>query len=163
MAIVFRKLEQRDVLKALSLFQKLEHEMAEVSFTEVLEEEQISQWIENEHTFVYVAADGDLILAVIRAKREDHDRPHAVVLTVAVDYQFRGQNIAKDLTLYCLNEIKNYGVEIARAYIYSNNYSSVCTILSCGFVSAGSVHRHHYDERLKRYVDDLIFHKVLGQ
>jgi ribosomal protein S18 acetylase RimI-like enzyme len=162
MAIVLRPLEQRDVLKALSLFQKLESEMAEVSFTEVLEEEQICQWITNEQTFVYVAADGDLVLAVIRAKRENPDRPHAVVLTVAVDYQFRGQNIAKDLTLFCLDQIKEQGVDIARAYIYSNNYASVCTILSCGFVSAGSVHRHHYDERQKRYVDDLIFHKVLG-
>jgi len=163
MGVQYRQLEEKDILKALALFRKLGDEMAEVSFTEVHEEVQISEWIDNDNTFVYVAADGDLILAVIRAKRQSDENRHAVILTVAVDFQFRGQNLAKDLTLYCLEELKRQGVTIARAYIYSNNYPSVCTILSCGFVSAGCVHRHHYDERSKRFVDDLIFHKVIGE
>ncbi len=161
MALEFRKLEQRDVLKAMSLFRKLNAELAEVSFTEVEGVMQITEWIEDDSTFLYVAADGDVVLAVIRAKRETHSNPNSVLLTVAVDYAFRGQNIAKELTLHCLEEIKPLGIAIARAYVYSNNYPSVCTILSCSFVAAGSVHQHHFDERRNRYVDDLIFHKVL--
>lgn len=161
MAITLRPLERKDALKALTLFKKLRDEQAEVSFTEYYTEEAIQSWFDAQGTYVYVAAEDDVILAVVRAMLGEEGKQHAVVLTVAVDYNFRGQSLAKKLTLYCLDQVKKEGVKIARAYIYSNNYSSVATILSCGFVMAGCIHQHHYDERLERYVDDLIFHKVL--
>ncbi len=156
-----RELQEKDIPKVLSLFAKLSEEMAEVSFTEVATHDQIMEWLSNPNTFVYVAADDDVILAVIRARRGKGHQDHVANITVAVDYNFRGINLAQDLTNYCTQELKKQGVKIVRAEIYSNNLPSINMVLSCGFCFAGTVLMHHYDENQKTYVDDLMFHKVL--
>ncbi|WP_432663953.1 GNAT family N-acetyltransferase [Wukongibacter baidiensis] len=161
MGIRFRKLEEKDVPKVISMFSNLSSERTEVSFAEIASMDEIRAWIKNPDTFVYVAADGDVISAVLRAKRGKGNKKHSCNLTVAVDYNFRGNSIAKDLTEYALKLLKNEGIKIARAYIYSNNKSSINTILACGFSFTGNVHMHHYDEKESIYVDDLIFHKLL--
>lgn len=161
MGIRFRELKEKDIPKVISMFSNLSKERVEVSFVEIASMEEIRNWITNPDTFVYVAADGDVISAVLRAKRGSGNKKHSCNLTVAVDYSFRGNSIAKDLTEYGLKQLKNEGISIVRAYIYSNNKSSINTILSCGFNFAGNVHMHHFDEKSDRYVDDLIFHKVL--
>jgi RimJ/RimL family protein N-acetyltransferase len=161
MSIRFREIEEKDIPKVVSMFSKLSEERAEVSFAEIATKEEIRNWIKNPDTFVYVAADGDVILAVLRAKRGKANKQHSCNLTVAVDYSFRGNSIAKDLTEFALAHLKGEGIKIIRAYIYSNNKSSINTILACGFTFAGNVHMHHYDEKANVYVDDLIFHKLL--
>jgi len=161
MGIRFRELEEKDIPKVISMFSKLSEERAEVSFVEIATKEEIRNWIKNPDTFVYVAADGDVISAVLRAKRAKGNKMHSCNLTVAVDYNFRGNSIAKDLTEFGLKHLKDEGIKIVRAYIYSNNKSSINTILDCGFSFAGNVHMHHYDEKADAYVDDLIFHKLL--
>ena len=60
-----------------------------------------------------------------------------------------------------MDRLKENGIKIARAYVYSDNTSSVSTLLKCGFTLSGCVHMHHLDERTNQYVDDLIFHKIL--
>ncbi|WP_432408691.1 GNAT family N-acetyltransferase [Wukongibacter sp. M2B1] len=161
MSIRFRELEEKDVPKVISMFSNLSSERTEVSFVEIASMDEIKAWIKSPDTFVYVAADGDVISAVLRAKRGKGNKKHSCNLTVAVDYSFRGNSIAKELTEYALRLLKNEGIKIARAYIYSNNKSSINTILACGFSFAGNVHMHHYDEKENIYVDDLIFHKLL--
>lgn len=156
-----RELQEKDIPKVLSLFAKLSEEMAEVSFTEIATHEQVLEWLSNPNTFVYVAADDDVILAVIRARRGYGHQDHVANITVAVDYSFRGNKLAQNLTNYCTQELKAHGVKIVRAEIYSNNLPSVNMVLSCGFSFAGTVLMHHYDENQKAYVDDLMFHKVL--
>ncbi len=157
----FRELMEKDIPKVISMFSNLNKERVEVSFAEIASMEEIRNWITNPDTFVYVAANGDVISAVLRAKRGSGNKRHSCNLTVAVDYSFRGNSIAKDLTEYALQQLKREGVNIARAYIYSNNKSSINTILSCGFIFSGNVHMHHFDEKSNMYVDDLIFHKIL--
>ncbi len=156
-----RELQEKDIPKVLSLFAKLSEEMAEVSFTEIATHEQVLEWLSNPNTFVFVAADDDVILAVIRARKGKGHQDHSANITVAVDYSFRGNNVAQNLTNFCTQELKKQGVKIVRAEIYSNNLPSINTVLSCGFSFAGTVLMHHYDENQKTYVDDLMFHKIL--
>ncbi|MDK2918057.1 MAG: hypothetical protein PWQ37_790 [Candidatus Petromonas sp.] len=161
MSVTFRELKENDIPKVISLFSNLSRERAEVSFVDVASMEEVKEWLKNPNTYVYVAADGDVILAVLRAKRGGDTQNHSCNLTVAVDYSFRGNSIAKELTEYALDILKKDGVKIVRAYVYSNNKASINTILSCGFTFAGNVYMHHYDEKEGVYVDDLIFHKLL--
>lgn len=161
MSATIRELLEKDVPKVLSLFAKLSEEMAEVSFTEIATKEQVLEWLSNPNTFVFVAADDDVILAVIRARRGSGGQSHAAHITVAVDYSFRGNKLAQNLTNYCTQELKRNGVKIVRAEIYSNNLPSINTVLGCGFSLAGTVVMHHFDESQQAYVDDLMFHKLL--
>ncbi|WIF94284.1 GNAT family N-acetyltransferase [Caminicella sporogenes] len=161
MSITFRELQEKDIPKVISLFSNLSKERAEVSFVEIASIDEIKEWLKNPNTYVYVAAEGDVILAVLRAKRGKGNQNHACNITVAVDYNFRGNSIAKDLTEYVLEVLRQEGIKVVRAYIYSNNMASINTILSCGFTFAGSIYMHHYDKKTGRYVDDLIFHKML--
>lgn len=158
---VVRALHEKDVPKVLSLFSKLSEEMAEVSFTDIASHEQVQEWLTNPDTFVYVAADDDVILAVIRARRGFGHQDHCAHITVAVDYNFRGNSLAQELTNYCTEQLKSHGIKIVRAEIYSNNLPSINTVLSCGFSFSGTVLMHHYDEENKTYIDDLMFHKLL--
>lgn len=161
MSVSFRELQERDIAKVISLFSNLSREMAEVSFADVASMDEIRGWLKNPNTYVYVAADDDVILGVLRAKRGTGNKKHSGYLTVAVDYNFRGNSVAQDLTNYALDMLKKEGLEIIRAYVYSNNKASINTILSCGFTFTGNIYKHHYDKKSGRYIDDLIFHKIL--
>ncbi len=161
MSAQIRELQEKDIPKVLSLFGKLSEEMAEVSFTEIADHKQVLEWLSNPNTYVYVAADDDVIMAVIRARRGFGHQDHAAHITVAVDYSFRGNKLAQNLTAYCTDELKKNGIKIVRAEIYSNNLPSINMVLGCGFSFAGTVLMHHYDEEQKAFVDDLMFHKVL--
>ncbi len=159
MSVILRPLEIRDIPKVLSLFSKLSVEMVAVPFSDVADEEQIEAWLEREDTFVYVAADGDLILAVIRAKRGLDNKAHAATIALAVDESFGGQKFAAQLTEFCAKELQSMDVSLVRAFVFSNNTQAIQTVLSCGFVFSGSVRKHHFDELSGKYVDDLIFYK----
>ena len=162
MDIVYRKLESKDSQSILEFFNELKEENALVSFAEETDINTINSYLTNENMFLYVAEVNNDIAGVFRAKKgEEPWKKHSVVLTCAIKSKYRGKGIAKSLTDYSLDEIKKEGVKIARAYIYSDNPSSINTILKCGFTFSGAVHMHHYCENQKRYVDDLIFHKIL--
>lgn len=163
--IQFRDFEERDVQEVRNIFLRLREESAEVSFIDYTEEESIRKWLGDEKNLVYVALWEGSVVGVFKARRGERehteDKTHAAFLSCATDMEFRGRSIAKDLTLYGIERLREKGVKIARAYIYSDNKASINTILSCGFQFAGSVHMHHFDERRGIYVDDLIFHKIL--
>jgi len=161
MSVILRPLERKDVPKVLSLFGKLSYEMTAVPFAEIAAEEQIAEWIDREDTYVYVAADGDVILAVIRAKRGVDAKSHAATIALAVDESFGGQKFASQLTAFCAQALKDEGVKIMRAFVFSNNHQAIQTVLRCDFTLSGSVRKHHVDVTTGRYIDDLIFYKEL--
>jgi L-amino acid N-acyltransferase YncA len=161
MEVVFRDIEEKDVPQIMEFFTQLREEDAGVSFTECDREEQIREWIGNPDVFVYVAEYENRVVGVFKARREGSHKKHSAFLTAAVDKDFRGHNVAKNLTNYGLSRLPQRGIGIARAYIFSDNKPSINTILSCGFQFSGSVYMHHYDEKNQKYVDDLIFHKIL--
>jgi len=162
MSVTFRELQERDVPKVLSLFARLSAEIADVSFYDSATHEQVMEWLSNPDTYLYVAADDDVILGVIRARRGAGLSEHSANLTVAVDYNFRGNEIARDLTSHCTENLKKNGIRVVRAQIYSNNLQSINTVLSCGFSFGGTIVMHHYDETQNSWVDDLMFHKIFA-
>ncbi|MBB6218230.1 ribosomal protein S18 acetylase RimI-like enzyme [Anaerosolibacter carboniphilus] len=161
MEIVFREMFLNDVPKVVDLFQELAMEKAEVSFAEILSADEIKDWLTDEDVFVYVALREEELLAVFRGIRGKQNKNHAAYLTAAVGKKHRGYRLAKDITLYSLERLKEAGIKLVRTYVYSNNRPSINTVLSCGFTFAGSVYQHHYDEASGIYIDDLIFHKLL--
>jgi len=159
--IKHRKMEYDDIQQLVDLFRELNLEGAEVSFGEVEQREEIESWMKDLSVRLYVSESKGEILGVFRAKIGDPGREHSCFLTAAVNKKYRGYKIAQNLTHYGLDELKKEGIKVARAYVYSNNPSSVSTLLKCGFTFAGNVIMHHFDEKTGRYVDDLIFHKIL--
>ena len=161
MEVTFRDLLAADIPQVLSLFEELKEENAGVSFTEYENEEEIREWIHNPNIYVYAALYGDRVAGVFKGRSDGGNKRHSAFLTCAVDERYRCNNIAKNLTYYGVESLKENGIKIARAYVYSDNKPSINTILSCGFQFAGNVYMHHYDEEKQPYGDDLIFHKIL--
>jgi RimJ/RimL family protein N-acetyltransferase len=161
MEITFRDLKVEDIPQVLDFFMELKRENAGVSYTEYDNEEQIGEWLDDPNIFGYAAVMGDKVLGVFKGRSDGGNKRHSAFLTCAVDGSYRGKNIAKSLTNYGLERLKENGIKIVRAYIFSDNKPSINTILSLGFQFAGNVYMHHYDEEKQQYVDDLIFHKIL--
>lgn len=161
MDITYRGFKVEDIEKTVELFRELHEEGAGVSFSSVSQREVIEEWIEEPSIYIYVAELDSEILGVFRGKRGKPGRDHSCFLTAAISKKYRGKKIGQNLTYYALDKLKESGVRIARAYVYSNNASSVSTLLKCGFTMSGCVYMHHFDEKTNQYVDDLIFHKIL--
>jgi RimJ/RimL family protein N-acetyltransferase len=161
MKIVYREMFLDDVPKVADLFQELALEKAEVSFAEILSVDEIKEWLIDKDEFVYVAFHEEELLAVFKAVRGKENKDHAAYLTAAVGKKHRGYGLARDITLYSIERLKEVGIGLVRTYVYSNNRASINTILSCGFTFAGSVYQHHFDEKSSAYIDDLIFHKII--
>lgn len=157
----FRSFSEEDMNEALSLFDALDREKAEVSFSEVRTKTEVLDWLKDEKCRLYSALYENKLIAVFRGKIGSGDKRHSALLTIAVDKSMRGRNVGKQFTLYCLEDLKKQGVSLARAYVYSNNPSSINTLLGCGFTISGCVYQHHYNPLTKSYIDDIIFHKIL--
>lgn len=161
MEVTFRDLLLEDIPQVISFFEELKEENAGVSYVECENSDEIKEWINNPNIYIYAALYGDRVVGVFKGRTDGGIKAHSAFLTCAVNGRYRGKNIAKDLTFYGLKRLKENGIKIARAYVYSDNKPSINTILSCGFQFAGNVYMHHYDEVKGLYVDDLIFHKIL--
>lgn len=161
MNIYCRATKLGDVDKILKLFDELREENLQVSFSKIKDKDILLNMLNNKDMYFYVALVNNEIVGVFRGLRGEDYKKHSCFLTVAIKKSFRGNGIAKILTEYGLIELKKEGIKIARAYIYSDNRASIFNIFKLGFTMSGSVHMHHYNEKLDRYVDDLIFHKIL--
>ncbi len=162
MDMVYRPMHLSDVDKVWELLELLKLENSEVSLVEIPDKEELQGWLENDKLFLYIAEDGENVLGLLKAARgNDQRNRHAAFLSIAIHPEYRGKGIAKELTLTGLDDMKKDGIVIARAYVYSDNLASVNAVLRLGFTFAGSVHKHHLNEKTGQYVDDLIFHKIL--
>lgn len=161
MDIQFKIMGEEDLSKVYEFFQCLKEETIDISFTDVGSKMEIEGMVRDEFVFLYVAYYKNEIAGVFRGMRGKGNKDHSAFLTAAVPKKLRGKRIAQKLTDFGLDDMKNKGVKIVRAYVYSDNTSSVSTLLKQGFTFSGCVNMHHYDEKKDRYVDDLIFHKIL--
>jgi len=161
MEIIFREMKGKDHQQVLVLFEKLQGETSEVSFAEILNEEDLQEKVNEKGAHFYVALKEETVVAVFRGRQGVGNKSHSAFLTIAIDPSARKKGLAKNFTNYCLEDLKEKGVTVARAYVYSNNKPSINTILSAGFTFAGCVYQHHKIETTGEYVDDLIFHKIL--
>lgn len=161
MDLILKTMEEDDTLKAYNFFMELKDEGAQITFADIDDVSEIEDMINDKNVFIYVAYHKDKIAGVFRGLRGRKYKNHSAFLTAAVDKRLRGKKIAQRLTSFGLEDMKNHGIKIVRAYVYSDNQSSVSTLLKQGFTLSGCVHMHHYNKKINRYVDDLIFHKIL--
>lgn len=162
MDMIYRPMHLSDVESVWQLIEVLKAENGQVSLVEIPDKDELVSWLSNENLLLYIAETESQTVGLLKAARgNEPGKRHAAFLSIAVHPQFRNQGVARELTNTGLEDMKKDGVTIARAYIYSDNLSSINTILRLNFTFAGSVLRHHYDEKSQQYVDDLIFHKIL--
>ena len=162
MDIVYRPMHLSDIDKVWQLLEVLKIESIGLSFVEIPDKEELQSWLEAENNYFYIADDDENVLGILRALRGSERSTHySVLLSVATHPDYRNQGIAKELISAGLEDMKKDGINLARAYILSDNITPICALLRLGFTLSGSVFRHHFDEVTKEYVDDLIFHKLL--
>ncbi|MBN2259783.1 MAG: GNAT family N-acetyltransferase [Clostridiales bacterium] len=159
--MVYKLFEINDLEIVFNFFQLLKAEGADISFTDVKTMEELENWFEDRNIVIVVAVEEDKLIAVARGKIGEADKSHSAFLTVAVSPDVRNMGIASHITKTLEKELVNRGVEIVRAYVYSDNEASIRTLQKQGFVYSGKVLMHHYDFENNAYVDDLIFHKLL--
>ncbi|MBS4535302.1 GNAT family N-acetyltransferase [Clostridium sp. D2Q-14] len=161
MDIEFKVMDQEDVTNVYEFFQDLKEETIDITFADINSKDEIENMVRDEDVFIYTAYYKNEIAGVFRGIRGKGNKNHSVFLTAAIPKRLRGKRIAQKLTDFGLDDMRNKGIRIARAYVYSDNNSSVSTLLKQGFTFSGCVNMHHYDDKENRYVDDLIFHKIL--
>ena len=162
MDIVYRPMHLSDLDGVWRFLETIKEENSQVSLVDIPDKEELKSWLESESLFLYIAECDDLIVGFLRATRgSEVYKRHSAILPIATHPEYRNQGIARELTNTGLEDMKKDGITIARAYIYSDNITSINTVLKLGFTFGGSVLMHHYNDKLKQYVDDLIFHKIL--
>ncbi|SET50668.1 Acetyltransferase (GNAT) family protein [Natronincola peptidivorans] len=163
MNTIYKKLNKDDLHQSLLLFKKLKEEAAEVTYVDIVEKKQVENWLHQPNYYIYVAIIDEKIVGFFRGVRGLSNESHGILITIAIDPDYRNRHIAKSLILYSLDDIKKKekNISLARAYVYSNNKASINTMLCCGFTISGSVYQHHFDAKTKTYIDDVIFHKIL--
>lgn len=159
---MMERLTELDQLAIYDLCSVLRAENARMSFTDIEKIEDLKAWFNDSNIYLYGLFDvyGKLT-AMVKATRGTSNKSHSAYLAAAVHPINRKQNLASELTLAVLDELKSMGVLIARTYIYSWNTASIATIEKCGFILSGRVMMHEYDEISGAYIDDLIYYKYL--
>ncbi len=148
--------------EALYLFcSRLREEHAEMSFAEVQSIEDVKNWIEDDFEHMFMMREANHVIALVKAKQGHEGRKHNAFMSAAVLKSRRGEGLVSQLAEQVYPRLKERGIKIIRAYIYSNNHASISSVLKEGFTCTGSVHMHHYNETTEAWVDDLIFHKYL--
>lgn len=165
MNYIYRKMQTEDADSVLEMFKGIKEEQIDMSFAKITSKEEVLNFVDNPAELTYVVVSEDdphRVLSLLRGKRDmKPGREHAAFLTAATHPDVRGGGLVGNLVKYSLDEMKKEGVNIARIYVYSDNTSSVNAVKKMDFTPAGSVLRHHKNVETGKYVDDLIFHKIL--
>lgn len=160
-----RRIKSDDVDSVWSLIELLKAEGADISFTEFTVKEEIMDLVDNPAQLTYVAVtkeEPSRVICLVRGRRDMAvEKSHAAFLTAATHPDARGSGLAAELTGFALDQMRNEGINIARIYVYSDNQASLNVVKKLGFVHSGAVLRHHIDQAAGKYIDDLIFHKIL--
>ncbi len=140
---------------------QLKEEGAEMSFAEVQSVDEVKAWIESPREHIFILREANHIIALIKASQGARGREHSVFMSAAVRKSRRGEGLVRTLSAYVYPILRERGVLILRAYIYSNNHSSINAVLKEGFSCTGAVHMHHRHSETGQWIDDMIFHKHL--
>lgn len=157
----FREIEHGDVQRIYAFCESIRREAIKMSFADVSSHAEIEQWIESDRVHVFALFEREAVLALFKAKQGGQYRSHAAFLSAAVRKDRRGQGLVQQLGRLATPILKERGILVARAYIYSDNHASIAAALKDGFHCTGSVHMHHMDQQTGQWVDDMIFHKKL--
>lgn len=161
MKVQLVKPEISDAPGIYDLFRQLKNDGHEITFANIENPGEIVEWINHPENQLYIARYNQQIVGVMRAKLGSGSTSHSCEITIAVSAEYRQQGIAKSLVNYGLSDIKHQGILVARGLVFSDNKASLNTLLSSGFRITGSFLKHHYNEKSKMYVDDIILYKEL--
>lgn len=161
MNITCRDLKKSDAPDLYALFTELKQEKAGVSFTRIESREQAEQLFTQPDIHLFGAFAGDKLIGVFQARQGRDNKTHSCHIAGAVTKEYRGKGISSRMMDYALSRLKERGIWMIRAYVYSNNAASIASLLAAGFTWAGTVYKHQRDEETGKWLDDLIFHKEL--
>ena len=161
MSVEFKVLDVNDIPSFMDLVGELKQEQAGVSFTDINTADDIVELMENPQIYLYGAYLDAKLVGVFKATQGGKGREHSCYIASALTKSCRGQGIGNKLLNYSLDQLEREGIWMIRAYVYSNNTASFSSLLAAGFMWAGTVYKHKWDEKEGKYVDDLIFHKEL--
>ena len=157
----YRLFETSDIMEVLTFIEMLRREGADISFVDERKSD-LALW-NHGPKIVVLAIDQARIVGMAKGQIGDEGKNHSAMLTVAIAGDYRGTGIAAVLTDHLNRYLADKGVIIVRAYIYSDNKASVKTIEKQGFTLSGRVLMHHRDTEIGHFVDDLIYHKMIGK
>lgn len=140
---------------------QLKEEGAEMTFAEAQSVEEVKGWIDDPREHIFILREANHIIALIKASQGDHGREHSVFMSAAVKKSRRGEGLVRTLSAYVYPKLRERGILILRAYVYSNNHASINAVLKEGFSCTGAVHMHHKHTDKDQWIDDMIFHKHL--
>jgi|SRR5690554_1159975 len=161
MNIICKDLDSGHAPALLALFNELNGEKAGVSFTRYTELEQIEELFTQAHIHLFGAFVGDKLVGAFQARQGQGNKSHSCHIAGAVARSFRGKRVSSHMMEYALQRLKERGIWMVRAYVYSTNTSSIASLLAAGFTWSGTVYKHQWDDQAQRWLDDLIFHKEL--
>ncbi len=161
MKVQFVKPETNDASGIHELFMQLKNDGHEIIFADVVDSDEIVEWIIKNENLLYIARYNQQIIGVMRVKIYTDNTSHSCDITIAVSSEYRQQGVAKSLVNYGLSDVKHHGISVARAKVFSDNKASLNTLLSTGFSITGSFVKHHYNDKRNVYVDDIILYKAL--
>ena len=161
MNIICKELDSSHIPQFFALCRELEGQRAGVSFVRYQSEEQLQQVLADEYIHLFGAFDGDKLVGVFQARQGQGNKAHSCHIGGAVTSELRGKKVSSRMMEYALTQLKDRGIWMIRAYVYSDNPSSVASLLAAGFTWAGTVYKHQWDDSTNRWIDDLIFHKEI--
>jgi len=161
MNIACRDLDITHAPQFFTLCTDLKHQKAGVSFVRYESLDDLEKTFSNDLIHLFGAFEGDKLVGVFQARQGEGNKAHSCHIAGAVSQEYRGKKISNLMMEYALERLKHRGIWMIRAYVYSNNASSIASLLATGFTWAGTVYKHQWDEDEGRWLDDLIFHKEI--
>ncbi|WP_350343441.1 GNAT family N-acetyltransferase [Proteinivorax tanatarense] len=158
----FRVINQNHIEQLWDLSLELKEEKAGVHFVSIDSKEDIEKMLEDPDIYLFGAFEKEQLIGAFSARRGKGNKRHSCHIAAAFTKACRGKGISQKLMDYALGHLKQEGIWMIRAYVYSYNKASVASLLSCGFTCSGTVHKLQWNEKEGRYIDDLIFHKDLS-
>lgn len=156
-----RELSKEDIPAFFALCREMAQEGAGVGFARITAPEQVGEMLDNERYFLLGAFVNGTMVGAFQARRGEAGKEHSCHIAGAMTNSWRRRGLGKLMLEHALPFLKDKGMWLIRAYVYSNNTPSIASLLSAGFTWAGTVYKHQWDEKEQRYIDDLIFHKEL--
>lgn len=88
---------------------------------------------------MYFAIEDDITYHVIKGDWLTHEQPYAVIHRIVVDEKHKGQNLAKQLLHYAVEECQKQNIKSIRIDTHKDNHSMQRFLTKNGFVACGEI------------------------
>ncbi|MBC8015504.1 MAG: GNAT family N-acetyltransferase [Sporomusaceae bacterium] len=112
--ITIRKMKIEDYEKVIKLWTSVEG----VALSDADEKEEISLFLNRNSGLSFVAEGDDKVIGAILC---GHDGRRGYLHHLAVDAQYRGNKIGRNLVEHCLIKLKEEGIRKCHLFVFANN------------------------------------------